>query len=263
MAAAAGVELTHLASLYHDDVMDEADVRRGAPSANARYGNSTAILVGDLLFGKASELVAGLGAEAVLIQARTFVRLCAGQIRDDRPARRGVDPVDYYLGVLADKTGVLIATAARYGAMFSGGADRDRRAACAPTARSSASPSSSPTTSSTSPPTPGETGKTPGTDLREGVDTLPVLLRCARPTPPTPGCTSCCAPTCATTTPCTPRRWPCCAATPPSSRPASTPVRWAPRPAALLAPLPDERGQGGPAGAGGGRRRPRRLSPGR
>jgi len=72
VAAATGVELTHLASLYHDDVMDEADLRRGVVSANAAYGNSNAILVGDLLFGKASELVAGLGAEAVKIQAQTF-----------------------------------------------------------------------------------------------------------------------------------------------------------------------------------------------
>ena len=120
VAAAAGVELTHLASLYHDDVMDEADVRRGSPSANAAYGNSTAILVGDLLFGTASDIVADLGPQAVKIQAQTFVRLCAGQIRDARPCPAGTDPVDYYLGVLADKTGVLIATAARYGAMFAG-----------------------------------------------------------------------------------------------------------------------------------------------
>ena len=104
VAAGAGVELTHLASLYHDDVMDEAEVRRGVPSANAKYDNSTAILVGDLLFGKASELVAGLGAQAVLIQARAFVRLCAGQIRDDRPCPPGQDPVVYYHGVLHDKT---------------------------------------------------------------------------------------------------------------------------------------------------------------
>ena len=128
VAAGAGVELTHLASLYHDDVMDEAEVRRGVPSANAKYDNSTAILVGDLLFGKASELVAGLGAEAVLIQARAFVRLCAGQIRDDRPCPPGEDPVDYYLGVLHDKTGSLISTAARYGAMFGGCRCRRRRA---------------------------------------------------------------------------------------------------------------------------------------
>ncbi len=121
VAAAVGVELTHLASLYHDDVMDEAAVRRGVSSVNAAYDNSTAILVGDLLFGKASEIVAGLGAQAVLIQAQTFVRLCSGQIRDTRPCPPGQDPVAYYLDVLADKTGVLVATAARYGGMFAGG----------------------------------------------------------------------------------------------------------------------------------------------
>ncbi|HEX5966989.1 MAG TPA: polyprenyl synthetase family protein [Intrasporangium sp.] len=172
--AAAGVELTHLASLYHDDVMDEAEVRRGVPSANAAYDNSTAILVGDLLFGKASELIAALGADAVLIQAQTFVRLCSGQIRDDRPCPPDVDPVDYYLGVLADKTGALTATACRYGAMFSGG-----RPEVVETLRAYgekvgmafqladdlidiASDSDA-------------SGKTPGTDLREGVDTLAVL----------------------------------------------------------------------------------------
>jgi heptaprenyl diphosphate synthase len=172
--AATGVELTHLASLYHDDVMDEADVRRGVPSVNAAYDNSTAILVGDLLFGKASELVAGLGAEAVLIQAQTFVRLCSGQIRDDRPCPDGLDPVEYYLGVLADKTGVLIATAGRYGAMFSGGSAETveiMRAygekvgiafQLADDLIDIASDAD-------------ETGKTPGTDLREGVATLAVL----------------------------------------------------------------------------------------
>ncbi|KRE42326.1 polyprenyl synthetase family protein [Knoellia sp. Soil729] len=118
--AAAAVELTHLASLYHDDVMDEAELRRGTPTANTAYGNSTAILVGDLLFGHASALVAELGAEAVRIQAETFIRLCTGQIRDDRQAPEGEDAGAYYLRVLEDKTGVLIATSARYGAMFSG-----------------------------------------------------------------------------------------------------------------------------------------------
>ncbi len=174
VAAAAGVELTHLASLYHDDVMDEAEVRRGVSSANAAYGNSTAILVGDLLFGKASELVAGLGPEAVLIQAQTFVRLCSGQIRDDRPRPEGVDPVDYYLGVLADKTGVLIATAGRYGAMFSDGSPETVEVMrtygekigiafqLADDLIDIASEAD-------------ETGKTPGTDLREGVETLAVL----------------------------------------------------------------------------------------
>ena len=173
--AATGVELTHLASLYHDDVMDEADLRRGVVSANARYGNSEAILVGDLLFGKASELVADLGPEAVRIQAQTFVRLCSGQIRDARPVPEGVDPIDYYLGVLADKTGVLIATAARYGAMFSGCAPEtvdimgrygERLGIAFQLADDLLDISSES----------GESGKEPGTDLREGVATLPVLL---------------------------------------------------------------------------------------
>ncbi|MBC9822247.1 polyprenyl synthetase family protein [Terrabacter sp. MAHUQ-38] len=174
VAAAAGVELTHLASLYHDDVMDEATVRRGVSSVNAAYDNSTAILVGDLLFGKASELVAGLGAEAVLIQAQTFVRLCSGQIRDDRPCPEGVDPVDYYLGVLADKTGVLIATAGRYGVMFSGGAPEtveimraygEKVGVAFQLADDLIDIASDA----------DDSGKLPGTDLREGVDTLAVL----------------------------------------------------------------------------------------
>ena len=174
IAAAAGVELTHLASLYHDDVMDESDLRRGAPSANARYDNSTAILVGDLLFGTASDIIADLGADAVKIQAQTFIRLCSGQIRDDRPCPDGTDPREYYRGVLADKTGVLVATAARYGAMYGGCSSEVVELATeygehlgvafqlADDLIDIASES-------------GETGKTPGTDLREGKRTLPVL----------------------------------------------------------------------------------------
>lgn len=173
--AAVGVELTHLASLYHDDVMDEADLRRGVPSANRAFGNSTAILVGDLLFGTASYVVAGLGADAVRIQAETFVRLCAGQIRDTREPADGDDPVDFYLGVLADKTGALIATAARYGALFAGADEATTRALTAYGERIGvvfqladdlldiASDAD-------------DSGKTPGTDLREGKATLPVLL---------------------------------------------------------------------------------------
>jgi len=175
ITAATGVELTHLASLYHDDVMDEAELRRGVVSANVTYGNSDAILVGDLLFGKASELVAGLGAEAVKIQAQTFVRLCSGQIREDRPAPDGVDPIDYYLGVLADKTGVLIATAARFGAMFGGcppeTVDIMRRYGERLGIAFQLVDDLLDITSM-----PGDSGKEPGMDLREGVATLPVLL---------------------------------------------------------------------------------------
>lgn len=182
VAAATGVELTHLASLYHDDVMDEADVRRGAPSANAKYDNSTAILVGDLLFGTASSIIADLGPEAVKIQARTFIRLCAGQIRDTRRAPAGADAIDYYLQVLADKTGVLIATAARYGAMFSG-----CDAATTETLREygerlgMAFQLADDLIDIAS--DPEDTGKTPGTDLREGKRTLPVLYALASTDP--------------------------------------------------------------------------------
>ncbi len=174
VAAATAVELTHLASLYHDDVMDAAEVRRGAPSVNAKYDNTTAILIGDLLFGTASAIVAELGADAVRIQADTFVRLCAGQIRDDRPCPPGEDPVAYYLRVLEDKTGALIATAARYGAMFSGCPPRtvavmreygERLGMAFQLADDLIDVASESE----------HTGKTPGTDLREGKATLPVL----------------------------------------------------------------------------------------
>src|SRR5918998_4836723 len=118
--AAVVCELTHLATLYHDDVMDEAVVRRGAPSANSRWSNSIAILTGDLLFARASDILADLGPEAVRIQARTFERLVTGQIRETVGAGPDEDPVDHYLAVLADKTGSLVATSARFGASFAG-----------------------------------------------------------------------------------------------------------------------------------------------
>ena len=137
MTAACVVELTHLASLYHDDVMDEADLRRGAVSANARWDNHVAILTGDFLFSKSSELTAELGADAVRIQAQTFTRLVEGQILETVQPGPGEDPLAHYLEVVAGKTGSLIATSARYGARFGGappggrgGADgvrRDRR----------------------------------------------------------------------------------------------------------------------------------------
>ncbi len=175
VAAAAGVELTHLASLYHDDVMDEATTRRGALSANLAFGNTTAILVGDLLFGKASAIVADLGAEAVRIQAQTFVRLCAGQIRDARPCPPGEDRLEYYLGVLRDKTGSLIATAAQYGGMFGGAAPGTvevlRRYGESLGMAFQLADDILDVTGDVS-----ESGKAAGTDLREGVDTLPVIL---------------------------------------------------------------------------------------
>ncbi|HEX6074551.1 MAG TPA: polyprenyl synthetase family protein [Micromonosporaceae bacterium] len=172
--AAVVVELTHLATLYHDDVMDEAPVRRGAPSANSRWTNTVAILTGDYLFARASDIVAGLGPEAVRIQARTFSRLVEGQIRETAGPRAGDDPIAHYQYVIAEKTGSLIATSARFGGMFSG-ADPATVEALARYGEligiafqlsddilDIASDSQ-------------ESGKTPGTDLREGIATLPVL----------------------------------------------------------------------------------------
>ena len=124
ITAACVVELTHLASLYHDDVMDEAALRRGAESANARWDNHVAILTGDFLFSKSSELTAELGADAVRIQAQTFTRLVEGQILETVKPGAGDDPLEHYLDVVAGKTGSLIATSARYGARFGGATPR-------------------------------------------------------------------------------------------------------------------------------------------
>jgi heptaprenyl diphosphate synthase len=138
--AATVVELTHLATLYHDDVMDEATMRRGAVSANVKWDNSIAILTGDFLFAHASRLTADLGTDAARIIAETFSVLVTGQMRETVGPQPGEDPISHYLTVIEEKTGVLIATAARFGGMFSD-----------------------------------------GTDLREGVKTLPMLYALADP----------------------------------------------------------------------------------
>lgn len=178
--AAVGVELTHLASLYHDDVMDEADRRRGVRSANASYGNSKAILVGDLLFARASEVVAGLGADAVRIQAQTFARLCTGQIEDDLQSPGETDLMTHYLATLADKTGSLISTAARYGAMFGGcPADVVERMAHYGELVGIVFQLGDDVLDVAS----DESGKAAGTDLREGVLTLPVIYALASTDP--------------------------------------------------------------------------------
>jgi heptaprenyl diphosphate synthase len=172
------VELTHLATLYHDDVMDEAAVRRSAQSANARWGNSVAILIGDFLFSRAARVAADLGPEAVRIQAETFARLVHGQIAETIGPQGGEDPIAHYLNVLAQKTGSLIATSARFGAMFGGASAAlvEALAAYGETVGIAfqlsddlldiASESE-------------QSGKTPGTDLREGVPTLPILYALA------------------------------------------------------------------------------------
>jgi heptaprenyl diphosphate synthase len=180
--AACVVELTHLASLYHDDVMDEADLRRGADSANARWDNHVAILTGDWLFSKSSELTADLGPDAVRIQAHTFSRLVEGQILETVPPASPEVALEHHLRVVAGKTGSLIATSALYGARFSG-APREVEEALAAYGEivGAAFQISDDILDIAS--ESDESGKTPGTDLREGVPTLPVLLvrRAGRP----------------------------------------------------------------------------------
>ena len=174
VSVAQAVELTHLASLYHDDVMDEASMRRGVPSAHAKWGNTVAILTGDLLFARASTIVADLGEEAIRLQAQTFERLCLGQLHETMGPGDADDPIEYYLDVLADKTGSLISMASKVGVMFSG-APREYLGPVATFGEKigiafqliddviDLSPSSE------------ETGKKAGTDLLAGVATLPLL----------------------------------------------------------------------------------------
>ncbi|MGC0250005.1 polyprenyl synthetase family protein [Pseudactinotalea sp. Z1748] len=177
--AALATELTHLATLYHDDVMDSAPLRRGAPSAHEVWGNTMAILTGDLLFARASRLVSELGPVAVRIQADAFERLVLGQMHETLGPREGQDPIEHYLGVLADKTGSLIAAAARYGTYFSGADEQVQDAAVAYGEKVGVAFQLADDVIDLSADT-ATTGKTPGTDLREGVATMPVLLLQAR-----------------------------------------------------------------------------------
>ena len=180
--AAAIVELVHLATLYHDDVIDEAAARRGTPSANARWTNTVAILTGDFLFARASDLSAQLGVEVTRIMASTLARLCEGQIAEvqgsigalpsDVPALPATR--EHYLEVIAGKTASLIETSCRYGALLSGvDADGVEAAAAYGFEVGMAFQLSDDLIDLIA--DEEVSGKVPGTDLREGVRTLPVL----------------------------------------------------------------------------------------
>nr|WP_254456163.1 polyprenyl synthetase family protein [Paeniglutamicibacter quisquiliarum] len=172
--AAAIVELTHLATLYHDDVMDSAPLRRGAPTAHEVWGNSVAILTGDLIFARASVIGAELGPEAVSMQARTFERLCLGQLHESVGPREGDDPIEHHLNVISDKTASLLATSGAFGALFGGVGQYvevlrsygEKVGVAFQVADDVIDVTGAQVRS----------GKTPGTDLREGVPTLPILL---------------------------------------------------------------------------------------
>jgi heptaprenyl diphosphate synthase len=179
---AIAIELTHLATLYHDDVMDEAAVRHSHASANARWDNTIAILTGDFLFSCASNVLADLGAEAIRVQATTFAQLVSGQIAETVGPRPGQDPMDHYMRVVQDKTASLIATSGRFGAMFSDAPDGvAARIATACGAFGVAWQLADDILDVAS--ESAQSGKTPGTDLHEGVLALPMLhaLRSAQP----------------------------------------------------------------------------------
>lgn len=172
--AAVVVELTHLATLYHDDVMDDAPTRRGVPTAQMIWGNSIAILTGDLLFARASQVGSHLGEESLKLQADTFERLCLGQLHETIGPSENDDAIAHYIQVMADKTGSLIAASARLGIMLSGasreyleplGAYGEKVGVAFQLIDDVIDISEA-----------GPSGKTPGTDLRAGVPTLPVLL---------------------------------------------------------------------------------------
>lgn len=173
--AATALEMTHLGSLYHDDVMDGADVRRGVPSAQTVWGNNVAILTGDLLFSRASQIMARHGDRAIRLQSDTFERLVLGQMHETVGPQSGDDPVAFYLQVLSDKTGSLIAAAAEAGVIFSHAPEQfenpvrvfGEKAGVAFQLLDDVLDLSD---------DPGETGKVPGTDLRAGVPTMPYLL---------------------------------------------------------------------------------------
>ena len=162
--AAVCCELTHLATLYHDDVMDDAALRRGV-----------AILTGDYLFSKVSDMLADIGPEAVKLQAKTFERLVIGQIKETQGKSEGLSQIDHYMKVVADKTGSLIATSARFGALLSGASMEvvetltkfgEKIGVAFQVADDLLDIASTETAS----------GKTPGTDLKEGVPTLVTLF---------------------------------------------------------------------------------------
>ncbi|MGB3323903.1 MAG: polyprenyl synthetase family protein [Mycolicibacterium fortuitum] len=172
---AKALELTHLGSLYHDDVMDSADKRRGVPAAHEVWGNNVAILTGDILFSRASQLMSHYGDRAIRLQADTFERLVLGQLHETVGAQPGDDPIEFYIQVLADKTGSLIAAATQGGVIFSNAPTEyeeplrvyGEKIGVAFQLLDDVIDLSA---------KPEETGKVPGTDLRAGVPTMPYLL---------------------------------------------------------------------------------------
>jgi heptaprenyl diphosphate synthase len=174
IAGSAAIELVHQATLYHDDVIDEADARHGVPAANVRWNNTVAILTGDYLFARASEISTDLGTDICALLARTIATLCDGQIREVEAAGRVDQTEDAYMEIIRRKTGALIATSCRLGGMLSDAPAEDVDVLDEfGEALGLAFQLSDDIMDVTA--TERELEKEPGQDLREGVFTLPVL----------------------------------------------------------------------------------------
>ncbi len=179
--AGVAVELIHLGSLYHDDVIDEADTRRGAASVNANWSNTVAILAGDFLMARASEVAAThLSQESVRLLAATYAELVEGQTRE----LGLVDDLDHsiadYEAVIGGKTASLICTSARLGAMAAD-ADPDTVEALATWAWEVGMVFQIADDALDLVATDDVLGKPAGSDIREGTFTMPVLLAAAGP----------------------------------------------------------------------------------
>jgi len=171
---AVAIELTHLASLYHDDVIDEADSRRGAPSVNAEWGNTIAVLTGDYLFARSSGISADLGTDVSRLFAATIARVCEGQILEAEVTGRVDATEEEYVEVIRRKTAALIATSSRLGGMLAGAGAGDvgalERYGEAVGMAFQLSDDIMDLTADEA-----TLGKEPGVDLKEGVYTLPVI----------------------------------------------------------------------------------------
>jgi geranylgeranyl pyrophosphate synthase len=171
---AVAIELTHVATLYHDDVIDEAERRHGVSSANARWDNTVAILTGDFLFARASDISSDLGSDVTRLLARTIATVSDGQIREVAGAGRWDLGEDAYMEVIRRKTASLIATSCRLGGMLSDAPPETvERLDDLGVALGMAFQLSDDIMDVTA--TETELKKAPGQDMREGVYTLPVL----------------------------------------------------------------------------------------
>ena len=172
---AVAMQLTHLATLYHDDVMDEADQRRGVPAAHRQWSNSIAILAGDLIFAKASAVMSALGTRAVQEHAKTFEKLVLGQLWETLGPEADDDPLEHYLRVIDGKTASLLATSALLGALVAGGSEELIEITATYGGNlGMAFQLADDIIDVTS--TSDITGKVQGTDLKERVPTLPILM---------------------------------------------------------------------------------------